>query len=90
MNLGGYAMLLKELAKNSRVCVKDLILTPVGAVCYLVDGLHSGYSASHIVKKLRARSHSKLIEPYTSDTFIKYLEMNYQNISCLNDVYSLC
>ncbi len=83
-------MLLKELGKSSRIFVKDLISTPVGAVCYLVDGLHSGYSAAHIVKKLRARTFSKTIEPYVNDTFIRYLEMNYQKITNLNELYTLC
>ncbi len=83
-------MLLKELGKSSRIFVKDLISTPVGAVCYLVDGLHSGYSAAHIVKKLRARCYSKIIEPYMSDTFIGFLEINYKTITHLNEIYTLC
>ena len=83
-------MLLRELGKNTRIFVKDLISTPVGAICYLVDGLHSGYSASHIRKKLRAHTCSKAIVPYTSDAFIGYLEINHQQITALNEVYSLC
>ncbi|MBP7176116.1 MAG: hypothetical protein KBA53_07880 [Thermoclostridium sp.] len=83
-------MLLKELGKSSRIFVKDLISTPVGAVCYLVDGLHSGYSASHILKKLNAHICLKAIRPYTSDAFIQYLEINHKEITTLKEVYSLC
>lgn len=83
-------MLLKELGKSSRIFVKDLICTPVGAVCYLVDGLHSGYSASHIYRKLKARTCAKVIEPYLSDAFMRYLEINHKSIATLKEVYALC
>ena len=83
-------MLLKELGKSSRIFVKDLVSTPVGAVCFLVDGLQSGYSVSHIIKKLRSHTCSKVIEPFISDTFMRYLEMNYQEITDLKKVYVLC
>lgn len=83
-------MLLKELGKYSRIFVKDLISTPVGAVCYLVDGLHSGYSGSHIRKKLKSYTCSKMIEPYISEAFMRYLEANYQKITSLKEVYCLC
>ena len=83
-------MLLKELGKSSRIYMKDLISTPLGAVCYLVDGLHSGYSISHIHRKLRAHTCSKAVEPYMDEAFLRYLEANYMQISNLKDAYNLC
>lgn len=87
---GGRFMLLKELGKSTGIIVSDLITTPVGAVCYLVDGLKSGYSSNHIAKMLLYRSQSKSVEPFTDKSFLEYLEQNYQSITSVKDVYLLC
>ena len=81
-------MLLKQLSKNNRIIAKDLLSTPVGMLCYVVDGLKAGRSIADIIAKIRKHKPSTVFEVDVSA--IKIVTSSYQNISTINDVYNLC
>jgi len=81
-------MLLKQLSKKSWVIAKDLLSTPVGMLCYVVDGLKTGHSMADIMANIHEYKPSAVFEVDVSA--IKIVVSNYQNISTINDVYNLC
>lgn len=81
-------MLLKQLSKKSKIIVKDLLSTPVGMLCYMVDGLKAGRSMADIMKKIQQYKLSSVFD--VDGLAIKIVASSYQNISTINDVYNLC
>ena len=81
-------MLLKQLSKKSRIIAKDLLSTPVGMLCYVVDGLKAGQSMADIMAKVHKHKPSAVFEVDVSA--IEIVKSSYQNISTISDVYNLC
>ena len=81
-------MLLKQLSKKSKIIAKDLLSTPVGMLCYVVDGLKAGRSMADIMAKVHEYKASPVLGVDVS--VIKIVESSYKNINTINDVYNLC
>jgi|GEM_PF-4821150 len=81
-------MLLKELSKSTRIIAKDLVSTPVGMLCYVVDGLKSGHNLSEIMDKVKEHNQSIVLLDHLPS--VAKAERNLNNIQTVQDVYNLC
>lgn len=84
-------MLIKELSKTTRIFAKDLLKSPVGVMCYIVDCLKLGYDITDILIKLNGYPLSALSiqEVLQNKELLAKLKSIHMDIKCLVDVFKI-
>ena len=85
-------MLIKELSKKSKIPVKDLLVTPTGILCYIIDCLNSNLCIDEIYMRLKKLnlSNSPMLNVIDDKSIIEKVLTDYENIESINAVYNLC
>lgn len=85
-------MLLKELHKENKIFIKDLLLTPVGLLCYIVDCLNSGLDIDMVF--IKASKYNicldLMLEIQNNSTLIGTVLSEYKELQTLKSIFNLC
>lgn len=85
-------MLIKELSRKCNMSVKELLKTPTGCICYIVDLLKKDLCVDEVADKLRGLDipYNPMLEAINDKSLIEKVISDYENIENADMVYNLC